>query len=66
VECAYVASTITSLPYFASRISLGKNGIEEYLPIGSMGEIEKNNYEMMQTELVDNITKGVEFVKNRY
>jgi malate dehydrogenase len=65
VECAYVASNITTLPYFASRISLGKNGIEEYLPIGSMGEIEKNNYELMQSELDDNIKKGEEFVKNR-
>jgi malate dehydrogenase len=66
VEYAYVASKITTLPYFASRISLGLNGIEEYYPIGSMGKIEKNNYDMMQTELIDNIKKGEEFVKNRY
>merc|ERR1712151_1300932 len=28
VECAYVASTLTELPYFASKVTFGKDGVE--------------------------------------
>merc|ERR1711862_954558 len=32
VECAYVMSDITELPYFASRVTFGKNGAETVHP----------------------------------
>lgn len=28
VECAYVESKLTDLPFFASRVQLGPNGVE--------------------------------------
>merc|ERR1712018_967674 len=29
IECAYVGSSITELPYFASPVTFGKNGVEK-------------------------------------
>merc|ERR1712080_552202 len=31
-ECAYVASDVSDLPYFASKVVFGKNGVEKVLP----------------------------------
>merc|ERR1712125_297250 len=33
-ECAYVASELTDLPYFASKVTFGKNGVKKVHPIG--------------------------------
>ena len=35
VGCAYVASHLTEAPFFASRLRLGRNGVEEMLPLGT-------------------------------
>merc|ERR1712137_1102967 len=35
-ECAYVESTVTSLPYFASKVTFGKDGIKKVHPIGKL------------------------------
>merc|ERR1719181_718390 len=38
-ECAYVESNLfPGLPYFASKVVFGKNGIETVLPIGELSE----------------------------
>ncbi|GJP62256.1 hypothetical protein CLOP_g19340, partial [Closterium sp. NIES-67] len=34
VECAFVQSTVTELPFFASRVVLGRRGVEEVLSLG--------------------------------
>lgn len=31
IECAYVASHLTELPFFASQVRLGPNGVEVWL-----------------------------------
>merc|ERR1740121_3442665 len=40
-ECAYVKSSITELPYFASKVPFGKGGVETVHGIGELSEHEK-------------------------
>ncbi|GLJ55761.1 hypothetical protein SUGI_1197440 [Cryptomeria japonica] len=53
VECSYVQSTITELPFFASKVRLGKNGLEEVLGLGSLSEFEQQGLESLKPELKD-------------
>jgi malate dehydrogenase len=62
-EYAFVESRVTEMPFFASGIKLGKEGIEQYLPLGNMNQVEQKNYDDMKDELLDNINKGLRFVK---
>ncbi|KAL3160027.1 hypothetical protein ABBQ38_010412 [Trebouxia sp. C0009 RCD-2024] len=61
VECAYVSSHLTDLPFFASPLRLDQNGIAEFLPIGRMNELETANMAALMKELSGSIKKGVEF-----
>ncbi|KAH9802348.1 Malate dehydrogenase 2 [Citrus sinensis] len=53
VECSFVqsTSTVTELPFFASKVRLGKNGVEEVL----------EGLEKLKPELKASIEKGVKF-----
>ncbi|GJP39312.1 hypothetical protein CLOM_g23695 [Closterium sp. NIES-68] len=62
VECAFVQSTVTELPFFASRVVLGRRGVEEVLSLGPMTEYERGWMEKLKPELKSSIDKGVEFV----
>lgn len=48
-----------------SPVRLGRSGIEEFLPLGPMNDLEQKNYDKMLTELASSIQKGVEFVQKR-
>ncbi|KAI4999407.1 malate dehydrogenase 1, mitochondrial-like [Hordeum vulgare subsp. vulgare] len=61
VECSYVQSTVTELPFFASKVRLGKNGVEEVLGLGQLTEFEKEGLEALKGELKSSIEKGVAF-----
>jgi malate dehydrogenase len=61
VECCYVQSRLTSLPFFASPVRLGKKGVEEFLPLGALSEAEQKGYDAMLAELGGSIDKGVAF-----
>lgn len=63
VECSYVASQVTELPFFASKVRLGRCGIEEILPLGPLNEFERAGLEKAKKELTDSIQKGVSFIK---
>lgn len=65
VECTYVSSQVTELPFFASQVVLGRNGIEEYLPIPKMNPVEKEAFERMKPELKASIDKGLAFAARR-
>ncbi|KAK6154292.1 hypothetical protein DH2020_008540 [Rehmannia glutinosa] len=41
VECSYVQSTVTELPFFASKVRLGKNGVEEVFGLGPLSDYEQ-------------------------
>lgn len=64
VQCAYVASNVTDLPYFASPLKIGKTGIEEFLPLGALSDTEKAAMEKLKSELTSSIEKGIKFVAN--
>ncbi|KAG6477495.1 malate dehydrogenase, mitochondrial-like isoform X1 [Zingiber officinale] len=61
VECSFVQSTITELPFFASKVRLGKNGVEEVLGLGPLSDYEKEGFENLKPELKASIEKGIKF-----
>ncbi|KAL6561768.1 hypothetical protein OROMI_017369 [Orobanche minor] len=62
VECSFVQSTVTELPFFASKVRLGKNGVEEVLGLGTLSDYEQQGLEALKPELKSSIEKGVAFV----
>jgi malate dehydrogenase len=64
VECSYVQSTVTELPFFASKVRLGKNGVEEVLGLGELSAFEKEGLENLKGELKSSIEKGIKFAQS--
>jgi malate dehydrogenase len=63
VECAYVPSDLTDLPFFASQVELGPNGIERVIGYGELSAHEKNELETVVIPVLrDEIQKGINFV----
>ncbi|EPS68273.1 malate dehydrogenase, partial [Genlisea aurea] len=63
VECAFVASQVTELPFFASKVRLGRDGVEEIYPLGPTNEYERMGLEKSKKELSESINKGISFIK---
>ncbi|KAJ8755070.1 hypothetical protein K2173_016675 [Erythroxylum novogranatense] len=61
VECSFVQSSVTELPFFASKVRLGKNGVEEILGLGPLSDFEKEGLEKLKPELKASIEKGIKF-----
>ncbi|XP_076887774.1 malate dehydrogenase 1, mitochondrial-like [Bidens hawaiensis] len=61
VECSFVQSTVTELPFFASKVRLGKHGVEEVLGLGPLSDFEKQGLEALLPELKSSIEKGIKF-----
>ncbi|KAG6600398.1 Malate dehydrogenase, mitochondrial, partial [Cucurbita argyrosperma subsp. sororia] len=61
VECSFVQSTVTELPFFASKVKLGKNGVESVLGLGHLSDFEKEGLEKLKPELKASIEKGIQF-----
>ncbi len=62
VECSFVQSTIVpDLPFFASKVKLGKSGVEEVLGLGPLSDYEKQGLENLKSELKASIEKGIKF-----
>merc|ERR1719464_2052013 len=57
-ECAYVASTVTDIPYFAQKVVLGPTGIEKVLPLGELNEHETKRLEEVKTQLKGEVETG--------
>lgn len=64
VECSFVQSSVTELPFFASKVRLGKNGVEEVLGLGSLSDYEKEGLENLKAELKSSIEKGIKFAND--
>lgn len=58
VACAYVASGLTEAPFFASRVLLGRGGVEAVLPLGPLGAAERAAVAKAMPELLESIAKG--------
>ncbi|XP_010268647.1 PREDICTED: malate dehydrogenase, glyoxysomal-like [Nelumbo nucifera] len=63
VECAFVASEVIELPFFASKVRLGRTGVEEIYPLGPLNEYERMGLEKAKKELAASIAKGISFIR---
>jgi len=64
VECTYVESSVTDVPFFSSKVKLGPEGVSEIYGLGDLTDYEKDALDKMMPELQASIDKGVDFVKN--
>ncbi|XP_047327724.1 malate dehydrogenase, chloroplastic [Impatiens glandulifera] len=66
-ECAFIDSELTELPFFASRVKLGKNGVEAVISseLQGLSEYEQKGLEGLKEELKSSIEKGVSFVNKQ-
>ena len=64
-ECAFVASDLTVLPFFASKVRLGPEGAEEVLGIGRLTDVEQKGFDEMIPILKGNIEKGIAFANEK-
>lgn len=64
-ECAYVQSELTELPFFASRIKLGRKGVEAVISSELQGltDYEAKALEALKPELKSSIDKGIAFAQ---
>mmetsp|Transcript_12427 Transcript_12427/g.16329 ORF Transcript_12427/g.16329 Transcript_12427/m.16329 type:complete len:340 (+) Transcript_12427:170-1189(+) len=64
-QCAYVESSITDAPFFASPCEFGPNGVEKVLGFGELTPYEQSWLDKMMPDLQKQIQKGVEFVTKK-
>ncbi|XP_051115727.1 malate dehydrogenase, chloroplastic [Andrographis paniculata] len=66
-ECAFVESNVTELPFFASRIKLGRKGVEAVISseLDGLTDYEQKALEALKPELKSSIEKGISFVKKQ-
>jgi len=64
VQCAFVESTLTDAPYFASPCKFGKDGVEEVMGYGNITPYEQSWLDKMLPDLKKQIQKGVEYADN--
>lgn len=63
VECTYVEGDGAHARFFAQPVLLGKNGVAERKPIGTLSAFEQQALNNMLDTLKKDITQGEEFVK---
>ncbi|KAF5477047.1 hypothetical protein F2P56_003726 [Juglans regia] len=66
-ECCYVQSDLTELPFFASRVKLGRQGVEALITSDLQGltEYEQKALEALKPELRSSIEKGLAFAQKQ-
>ncbi|KAG0482868.1 hypothetical protein HPP92_010952 [Vanilla planifolia] len=62
-ECTFVQSNLTDLPFFASRVKLGRKGVEALISADfhNLSDYEAKALEALKPELKVSIEKGVAF-----
>merc|ERR1712136_187466 len=60
-ECAYVKSSVTELPYFASKVTFGKEGVKTVHPIGQFSSWEETRLKELLPALKEEIDAGLEY-----
>merc|ERR1711972_1251828 len=60
-ECAYVMSDVVSgCPYFTSKVTFGKNGVQQVHGIGKLNEYEQKRLDQACAALKNEIKSGVD------
>mmetsp|Transcript_86852 Transcript_86852/g.136003 ORF Transcript_86852/g.136003 Transcript_86852/m.136003 type:complete len:341 (-) Transcript_86852:58-1080(-) len=62
-ECTFVESSISEAPFFASRCTLGKGGVEIVHDVGTVSDYEKKLIADMMPDLVAQAEKGIKWAK---
>lgn len=62
VECTYVEGDGKYARFFAQPVRLGKEGVEEILPIGTLSKFEQDALEAMLPTLRADIELGEKFI----
>jgi len=63
-ECAYVESTVMEgCPYFASKVTFGKEGVQKVHPVGPMSGHETARMTKMVEQLKGEIQDGLDYAK---
>merc|ERR1711916_18063 len=60
-ECAYVKSSVTELPYFASKVTFGKEGVKTVHSIGQLSSWEETRLKELLPTLKEEIDAGLEY-----
>merc|ERR1712014_560009 len=61
-ECAYVLTNVEpDLPYFTSKVTFGKNGVEKVHPIGKLNAYEQKRLAEAKAALKKEIQSGVDY-----
>jgi len=61
--CAYVQSTHTSCPYFASKVTFGKTGVEKVHEVGPLNAYEQGRLAALLPTLQEEVDAGLEYAK---
>lgn len=64
-ECTFVESPLykdQGIDFFSSKVVLGKEGVEEILPVGKVNDYEQGLLDACLVDLAKNIAKGKKFV----
>uniref|UniRef100_A0A7N0UZR2 malate dehydrogenase n=1 Tax=Kalanchoe fedtschenkoi TaxID=63787 RepID=A0A7N0UZR2_KALFE len=66
-ECTYIESDVTDLPFFASRVKLGRKGVEAVITkdLQGLSEYEEQALEALKPELRASIEKGIAFANKQ-
>ncbi|CAD2216972.1 malate dehydrogenase [Angomonas deanei] len=64
-ECAMVESTVRAeTPFFASKIQLGREGVESLFPIGNLNEFEQECVDTAAKEVAKDVGMALTYYKN--
>merc|ERR1719356_418926 len=63
IECAYVKSDISDLPYFTSKVIFGADGVSKVLPVGELNEHETKRMEEVKAQLKSEIETGMKYAE---
>jgi len=61
MECAYVESSVSELPYFASKVTFGRDGVQQVHPLPQLNDYEKKRLAEMMPTLKEEIDAGLEY-----
>jgi malate dehydrogenase len=59
--CAFVRSSITSCPYFASVVTFGKTGVEKVHDVGTLSTYEQGRLDAMLPILMEEVQTGLDY-----
>lgn len=64
IECAFVQSTLTDAPFFASPVHIDARGNAERRVLPAMSDYEQTLVDAAVPDLIASAEKGIEFVRN--